>query len=102
MTDAKTLLIALLLVVMAADCVTTNYALSLGFTERNPFMVDVVESPEVFVAVKLVGVAAIIGLAHWTDRKWHGSAVYMLGGATLCWYSAALWNIAYVMGGSLP
>jgi hypothetical protein len=74
-------LLTLLIALMVLDIITTYYALHLGFIEGNPILAPIAHTPYL-MAVKLIGVGAIVLVAYHADRIMPGkggSAVLIAG-----------------------
>ena len=94
-------LYAVLIVLAALDLITTWYAFSLGIGEGNPLIAPIAQLPEAMIVVKCFGLLCIGILAEWTDGLREGAGKYGIAAACIVWYSAIVWNIAYVSGAML-
>lgn len=70
--------IALFAIVTVLDVITTMFALGIGAREINPFMLDIVTSPGMFLAVKLAAIAVLAYLGWHIEKQREGVGVIAL------------------------
>jgi len=95
--DITLLLITLFGSLSLVDVITTTYLTQRGMQELNPFISPFISDPATFLAVKIIGIFIIIGLAHVTGFiSYKGEQVTL---ATVCGISAypVLWNILLLL-----
>ena len=75
------------------DCVSTLRGVALGSSEANPFGAWLLQSPVVFVAVKLLAVALALLLAWFLFRINPRLAVGTLRAASVAMLAVVSWNV---------
>jgi hypothetical protein len=90
--------ILLLFISAIADVITTTYIISNGGTELNPFMVDIVKDPFIFLIVKLCAMIGLtLGILIVFKEQHHWKMLYISFLIPICITLVAVFNNLYAI-----
>ncbi|MDD1676404.1 MAG: DUF5658 family protein [Methanomicrobiales archaeon] len=95
--EITALLFSLFVALSWIDAITTQYALSFGAVEMNPFLAPFVGTAHTFLIVKMAGVAIVLGLAL-VARSFHrAGSTAVVTAACMGAAIPVIWNIRILL-----